>query len=409
MVPRLLQGLVQERRSILLEVTQSSESVLAQSIQANAPQGSSSSSCHRVDSEYLKDGRGVKHILNQVTVLRPSHVWLAPPTEAYSPLQNVNQRSPQQQAELEVKRREAMKVYVGCCVVFHYCIQNGIHVTLEMSEHCQAGRLPILASLQSKYDLYKATTKGCRVGLREDNRRQGPLLQKGWRILTSQKRMAELMDLPCRCSKHYRHGRCRSQEQTTTSRYTGEYARQVSQALLQELDYTTTFQELRGQSSLLSRFGEGQRCVCSDVTLPNRPRQCGFCLQASGSSEGVIGLASEDQEGVSGLTSESSEVVATGSSETSEWWFQEGDPLEAEDRTSDLQEEEECGLYVHQIADMEAVAQQLLRTQDFQHESCEQLLEMLPYKSGNDIGVFWVKELHCTWCSALTRMEASMG
>ena len=155
----------------------------------------------------------------------------------------------------------------------------------------------------------------------------------------------------------------------------------VSQALLQELDYTTTFQELHGQSSLLSGFGEGQHCVCSDVTLPNRPRQCGLCLQASGSSEGVIESASEDQEGTLGLTSESSEVVTKDDSETSEWWLQEGDPLEAKDRTSDFQEEDECGLYVHQIADMEAVAQQLLRTQDFQHESCEQLLEMLPYKS----------------------------
>ena len=36
----------------------------------------------------------------------------------------------------------------------------------------------------------------------------GVLMQKGWKIMTTHKRLAELMDLPCRCAGSFKHGKC---------------------------------------------------------------------------------------------------------------------------------------------------------------------------------------------------------
>ena len=78
-------------------------------------------------------------MLEQIEALRPSVVWLSSPGSSYSPMQRTNQRSEAQKQELQVNRQQALKTYVGCSVVWQYCMQHGIHVVWELAEKSERG------------------------------------------------------------------------------------------------------------------------------------------------------------------------------------------------------------------------------------------------------------------------------
>ena len=333
-VPRLLQGLVAMRRTVLLEVACSPESLLTSTVQSLAGDSEAASRCSWWNSGDLSTDKGVRHVMQRLDLESPTHVWISPPSDAFSPLQNLNGRTQQQQDELQDKRQEAMKIIVGACVVFHSCVQRGIHVTLELPEKCQAWRLPILCSLKNKYSLYDTVTHGCRVGLR--NSPKEPLLRRGWKVLTTHKRLSEILHLPCQCSKTYVHGRCAGLCINRSELYTQAYARRVAKAVLQEHNACTAVQECQGQTQLPGQFGEGSCCVCKEVTLPHRPRKCGHCLQDSGSTQG--------------------EIEATSSEGFWEECFQSED-----------------------IQDLEGEARRLLQEKDSRHQSCEQLINKIPF------------------------------
>ena len=290
-VPDLFHGLVAEKRTVLMEVCCSPESLLTSTIQAKTGCLASATRCSKWNCGDLGSGPGLKLALQRLEMENPPHVWLSPPCGPYSPLQNVNSRNPEQRAQLEEKRAEAMRIYVGCCVLIHVCVQKGVHVTLELSERCQAWRTPLLQNLQNKYSLYSAITRGCRVGLR--GKRDGQLLRKGWRIVTSCKRLAEELDLPCRCSRNYQHGKCEGQAAKDSELYTPEFTRRASKVILQKLDHMSLLSEVQGQSPLPSQFGEGPRRMCSEVSLPKRKQLCGHCLLRSD----VVTQGSDNDEG----------------------------------------------------------------------------------------------------------------
>ena len=150
----------------------------------------------------------------------------------------------------------------------------------------------MLNQLQAKYQLFRAVTKGCAVGLKD--KKSGQALQKGWKLLTTHKRLAEAMDLGCRCPKHYQHGKCEGASATQSARYTEDFARRAARAICQELSHQDTIRECQGSSFLVQGFGEGEFCTCGEVSIPGIPRTCPCCLLEKGDlqiSEGP------DQEG----------------------------------------------------------------------------------------------------------------
>ena len=205
-------------------------------------------------------------------------VWLSPPCGPYSPLHNANARNDRQRAELQEKRREALKIYIGACVIVHYCVQRGTHVAVELAERCLAWRLPVFQKLQSRYQMQAVITKGCRVGLRGTADR--PLMQKGWRVLTTHSRLAQTLDRPCKCPRSYQHDKCEGSRATKSELYTKEFARRAVRAALQELDHVTS-RECQGQSQLHGAFGVGHCCTCQEVSLPQRTQKCGWRLGSS--------------------------------------------------------------------------------------------------------------------------------
>ena len=351
-VPGLLQELLTTERRVLLEIACAPDSRLTTTVQSLSSDSSAARCTGPWDGMDLSLDSGVRAALRLLETERPTHVWLAPPVGPYCTLQNANAQNPQQAETLQCKREAAMRAYVGACVIFHACVQQGIHVTLEMSERCQAWRLPLFQRLQSKYQLYSAVTKGCRVGLRSSS--EGPLMQKGWKILTTQKRLASLVHLGCHCPKSYKHGRCEGASTGRSDTYTSEYTRRAAKAILQELDHTTVAQECHGTSVLPVQFGEGLCCTCSEVHLPGRPRQCAFCL----------GSKPEDTEGPS-ISSETPEHP-----EAEDSTF--GSPSVGPEASNSAL----CSQV--ELSQLEQLARQLRQGKDYRHQACNTLLEMFP-------------------------------
>ena len=102
------------------------------------------------------EAAGIHGAVQEITTLKPKHVWLSPVCGPYSVMQNINQRTPEQREALAEKRREALKQYVGCCLIYRFCIQSGIHVTWGWSRSCLGWRLPIIQGLIRKYQPYFA-------------------------------------------------------------------------------------------------------------------------------------------------------------------------------------------------------------------------------------------------------------
>ena len=405
-VPNIFQSLAAEGRTVLMEVCCRSTSLLSSTIQEMTGDEGSASRCSHWNCGDLSTDKGLRHTLRRLEVENPAHVWLSPPCGPYSPLQNGNSRTPEQKAQLEEKRREAMKIYVACCVLLHVCVQKGIHVTLELAERCQAWRLPLFQSLQNKYSLYSSVTKGCRVGLR--SKKDGQLLQKGWRIVTSCKRLADVLNLPCHCSRHYNHGRCEGGVAKESELYTSEFTRRAGRVILQELDHASVVSEMQGQSHLPQQFGEGVRCMCRDVTLPKRSQLCGQCLMQScpGVGEGLErdtsdpssgegmgsggqvgahtqpegqGSGREDRheqgcvagfpgDGLGGQVSARTQLEGQGSGDQEASWIQ----------TQREKESVGQGWFSQgHVTLVESLARDLLVKKQFDHGTCEQLIEML--------------------------------
>ena len=331
MVPKVFEGLVTFGRTVLMEIACSETSLLSREVQELCNSESAASRCSWWNNCDLASNAGVRLVLERIELEQPAHVWISPPCGPYSPLQNVNSRSEAQKEELRLKREAAMRIYVGACIVIHDCVQRGIHVTLELSERCQAWRLPIFHSLQAKYNMYQAVAKGCRVGLRD---KAGVLTQKGWRVMTTHRRLSEILDLPCRCPKAFKHGKCEGSAASLSELYTKEFAKPAAKGIVQEMDYTALMQECEKPTSLPPQFGVGTFCTCSEVSLPQKPRKCSKCL----TGEGIEGPS------VHQIEDEDNEVFQTNQ-----------------------------GLVEH----LEQQAETLNRDQAYQHASCEAFLKEL--------------------------------
>ena len=282
LVPEIFQALTGHGRVCLMECACEPDSLLSSAVQAQQKDGRAATRCSLYNGCDLSCDEGVRLIMRRIDLERPQHIWISPPCGPFSPLQRTNQRNPQQIQDLKEKRREALKIYIGATCVMHYAIQRGIHVTLELAERSDAWRLPVLNQLQAKYQLFRAVTKGCAVGLRDE--KSGQALQKGWKLLTTHKRLAESMDLGCRCPRQYQHGKCEGASATKSARYTEDFVRRAARVICQELSHQDTIRECQGSSFLVQGFGEGEFCTCGEVSIPGVPRTCPCCLLEKGIS-----------------------------------------------------------------------------------------------------------------------------
>ena len=283
-------------KTILMEVACGPDSLLSSMMQEITGRKHTAQRFALWNQHDLRNSDGVKSVLTSIDRLEPSHVWLAPECGPYSVMQNINQRTDQQIENLELKRRDALKQYVGCAIIFQYCIQKGIHVTWELSQTCQAWRLPLLQKLAAKYEPLFAVIRGCQVNLRDDKSR---FIKKGWRIMTTHTLMAERMNLPCTCDHRTPHVACEGSLTRKTAYYTKEFAKRVCEAILHDTTRQQLHDEFQGLSKNHGMFGSGTVCVCKDGRQHGSEIQCGHC------TEETMGRVHKRQTIREGLTAES--------------------------------------------------------------------------------------------------------
>ena len=187
-LPKTFQSLVTgDRKTVLLEVACSPESVLSRVTQETVGYEEAAIRCSHWNNHDLSTGEGVKLVLSQIDRLRPAHVWISTECGPYSPMQNLNQKDEHQRQQLEEKRKAVLKQYVGASCILHYAIQRGCHVTWEWSEKCQAWRLPLIQKIMSRYQMWVSVVHGCQVNLRDPKTKHH--LHKGWKLMTTHKRL----------------------------------------------------------------------------------------------------------------------------------------------------------------------------------------------------------------------------
>ena len=271
-IPHMFQDLMGQSRVDLFEISSEADSLLTEEFRART--GRSDSACRSAlwSGQDLSTPEGLALILEQIRCIHPKHVWIALPGDAFSSLQNLNQKTPTQVRDLKAKRALAIRYYESTEEITKVCMQAGIHVTLELGEKSEAWRLPVLQRLRLNSGLFTCVTKGCSVGLKGNS---GRLLQKGWRLVTTHQRLSEKLQKPCRCPTNYEHGRCTGSSARSSSRYTPELRRLVVEALDREGDLAGIVHECQGESLLPESFGFGLQCDCHGK--PNQ-RICGCCI-----------------------------------------------------------------------------------------------------------------------------------
>lgn len=165
LLPETLQSLALYDRVHLVEVACSQDSVLTRTMNDLTGSEKAAGRLSIWNQFDLSTDQGVRGVLDVVDKTRPSHVWISTECGPYSVMQNINQRTEEQKMDLELKRKEVLKQYVGAAIVFSYCAQRGIHATWEWSQSCMAWRLPLVQHLSQKYEVFFAVIRGCQVNL----------------------------------------------------------------------------------------------------------------------------------------------------------------------------------------------------------------------------------------------------
>lgn len=264
------ENVVHNQEVILVEVACSPESKLSQEVQRSTGRENAAVRCSHWNGCDLGTGDGVKLTISQINRSRPRHVYISPECGPYSPIQNMNQKT-------EEKRRLVLKQYVGASCVYRHCVQQGIHVTWEWSEKCQGWRLPLMQKLQEDFGLFTTVVHGCQVNLR--NFQNQRLMRKGWKLMTTHNRVAELMNLPCRCDRNYQHALCEGSLTRQSAYYTVEFVKRFVVAIKHEMDRNQLASEMNGESRLPRHFGEGPSCYCKDVRQHGIKLTYGSCQQ----------------------------------------------------------------------------------------------------------------------------------
>ena len=179
----LLADMAQSDRVFLLEVACSEDSVLTAEAER---QGLTAIRAGLHNGFDLCDAAGLRRLVELIRRVRPRHVWVSTECGAFSPLQNLNQRTSEQQAALQKKQREARRQHMAALVVCYASKACGSEVHWEWSRRCRAW---------SWDPIDRTIIGGCRVGLHAKDSHS--VVGKEWRVESTSSMFAKQVHLPC--------------------------------------------------------------------------------------------------------------------------------------------------------------------------------------------------------------------
>ena len=155
------------------------------------------------------------------------------------------------------------------------------------------------------------------------------------------------------------------------------------------MDFPKLQQEMQQARLVSSQFGMGEFCTYAYVSLPNRNRLCHVCLQDSADVNTSESIASTDLPPGSGFL-QTSDLAVQGPSEGSDVPWAGVDRAEFSDglcsgpgceKSSVLDVLYSTDPPAAGLSECERAAQESVAQNQFQHEACEQLLELLMHCS----------------------------
>ena len=169
---------------------------------------------------------GQDYVMKTIQDLKPRCVWFSPDCSAYSPLQRMNRRNPEQVSRLQAKREQADKEYEGVSRVLRAVASQGITCVLALTEQCEAWDHQWMSSLQQENTVYKGSCDGCQVNMRDF---QGCLSCRSWGLISTDGALVQHLSL--RCDQRHARGRGKGQEGLRMQGYTREFGRRVARYL----------------------------------------------------------------------------------------------------------------------------------------------------------------------------------
>ena len=257
----LVNDMRQSGKLFLLEVCCGESSLLTQETQRVGLKAERASLFNGYD---LTDPVAVRRLVLLIRRERPLNVWISTECSAFSPLQNLNQRSPEQKADLARKQREARKQHLGGLVVAYAAHQCGSHVHWEWSRRCRAWKWPHMDLLRERLNMRTAIVGGCRAGLQDPN--SGGVIGKEWRIESTSHALAKGIHLPClkgECPG--RHVPCEGSLTRRTAFYTPKMAKRVVHYMRSP--------EIEPRSPEPS-----QHCDCKNFVEKGFQHTCPYCI-----------------------------------------------------------------------------------------------------------------------------------
>ena len=131
-VPEIFQALTGYNRPVLMECGSRSHSTLAARVCELSENPEAAMCCGQWNSCDLSTTEGLKLQLERIRLERPQHVWMSPSCGSYTALQNLNNKSPEQKAQILEQRQLELRGLVGMSCVVNMCKQKRIHVTVEI-------------------------------------------------------------------------------------------------------------------------------------------------------------------------------------------------------------------------------------------------------------------------------------
>ena len=220
------EALVMDGRLRLLEVCCSPDSVLTRTCETKFGAGSALRVSH-LNGGDIETNEGRKHVKHLISEHRPQVVWLSPECGPYSPMQHLNMKTEKQRKDLQEKRAHAKLQYEGACELAMYTMSLGLDFVIELSERCEAWKMPCFVDLQKRTGACFGVCKGCQVGLKGSD---GYLLGKGWKMLGSNHGL--IRHMTWKCTTNHVHGKCEGSAACRASAfYTPAFAKRVIEHL----------------------------------------------------------------------------------------------------------------------------------------------------------------------------------
>ena len=296
----------QDQKLFLVEIARSQDSALSEEVQK---QGLTAARLSIWNEHDLTTGEGVRRCIKFIEKHKPRYVWISTECGAFSPIQNCNQKTPEQVESLKQKQRDARKQHVGGLIVADAACHLGCDVVWEWSRRCRAWKWEPMDKWRNKHQTQTAIIAGCRVNLK--NHKTQKLLGKEWRLECTNHQLASIIHSPCQCEPGYQHASCEGSMTRTSAFYTPEMVRKVVRHMRclgnpenlkcwfgdehgheHDMHETKQTHETHDMQETKQTYETHDRCECRMIKNWNRELTCFSCMK---NQHGSI-LMTEDQK-----------------------------------------------------------------------------------------------------------------